>query len=128
MLIPYTGYCFLGYILISLIFLLCTGYVYRVNSKPTADDPEKRDYHPAAVPMVVAWPLYLIGWASLFVLQALAYGLFLIIFTEVLVAFGKPFLFIWLNKIGTKIGTMFFKANTFLIRAFFPRPTTQKVY
>jgi len=113
--------CFKGYILISLVILSCTGYVYRVNSKRTADDPKKRDYHPAAIPMSLAWPLYLLGWFILFILRALAYGVFLILFTFALVVIRKPFLFIWLDKMATKIGTIFLKANTFLIRTFFPR-------
>ena len=125
---PFLVNCIKGYFLISLIILACTGYVYRVNSKRTADDPEKRDYHPASIPMSFAWPLLLLASASLFILRALAYGVFLVLFTIALVVIRKPFLFIWLEKLATKIGTMFLKANTFLIRAFSPQPTTQTVY
>lgn len=113
--------CFKGYILISLLILLCTGFVYRVNSKRTADDPQKRDYHPAAIPMSLAWPLFAVARVLLFILKALAYGVVLILFTVALLVIRKPFLFVWLNKAATKIGTMFLRANTFLIRAFFPR-------
>lgn len=117
----YAVSCFKGYILLSLIILLCTGYVYRVNSKRAADDPQKRDYHPAAIPMSLAWPVFALARVLLFSLKALIYGVFLILFAAALVVIRKPFLFIWLNKAVTKIGTLFLKANTFLIRAFFPQ-------
>ncbi|MCK6538763.1 MAG: hypothetical protein L6Q26_01795 [Anaerolineales bacterium] len=57
-----------------------------------------------------------------FVLRALAYGLFLVLFTVALVVFRKPFLLVWLMKAATKIGTLLLEANTFLIRLFFPKP------
>ena len=114
-------YCLIGYFVLSLIILICTGYVYRVNAKRTADDPQKKDYHPAAVPLAVAWPLYALFWIGLFILKALAYGVFLILFTLALVFIRKPFIFKWLDKVATKIGTMFLKANTFLIRSLFQR-------
>ena len=100
---------------------MCTGFVYRVNANRTADDPVKRVYHPAAIPMCLAWPIFVLIQVLLFTLKALAYGVFLILFTVALVVIRKPFLFTWLNKMATKIGTMFLKANTFLIRAFFPQ-------
>lgn len=99
---------------------MCTGYVYRVNSKRAADDPEKRDYPLSAVTLTILWPFLVLVVAFLFILKALAYGLFLILFTIALVVIRKPFIVKWLIKIATKIGTMFLKANTFLIRAFFP--------
>lgn len=120
MLISYASYCFYSYILLSLIIFLCTGYVYRVNSKRAADDPEKRDYPLSAVTLTILWPFLVLVVAFLFILKALAYGLFLILFTIALVVIRKPFIVKWLIKIATKIGTMFLKANTFLIRAFFP--------
>ncbi len=119
--------CFKGYILLSLIILMCTGYVYRVNSKRAADDPAKRVYHPAAIPMCLAWPIFVLVQILLFILKALAYGVFLILFAVALVVIRKPFLFILLNKAATRIGTLFLKANTFLIRAFFPQTTPRTV-
>lgn len=124
--ITLAGYCFIGYILISLITVVSAGYVYRVNARRTVDDPQKRDYHPAAVPLAIAWPLYALVWTGLFILRALAYGVFLIFFTLALVVIRKPFIFKLLDKAATKIGTFFLKANTFLIRYFFQR-TSQGV-
>lgn len=112
-------YCLISYFFLSLIILICAGYVYRVNARRTADDPQKRDYHPAAVPLAIAWPLYALFWTALFILKALAYGVFLIFFTIALVVIRKPFIFKLLDKAATKIGTFFLKANTFLIRSLF---------
>lgn len=120
MLIANEGACFVGYLLISLVIYLCAGYVYRVNARRKADDPEKRDYHPAAVPLSLGWPLLVPLMVILFVLRALAYGVFLILFTVGLVVIRKPFLLVWLMKAATKIGTMLLNANTFLIRRFIP--------
>ena len=114
-------YCLISYIVLSLIILICTGYVYRVNAKRTVDDPLKRDYPPAAVPLAVTWPLYALFWTALFILKALAYGVFLIFFTLSLVFIRKPIIFKWLDKAATKIGTFFLKVNTFLIRSFFQK-------
>lgn len=123
MLIANEGACFVGYLLISLGIYLCAGYVYRVNARRKAEDPEKRDYHPAAVPLSLAsWPLLVPMMIILFVLRALAYGVFLVLFTVTLVVIRKPFLLVWLMKAATKIGTMLLSANTFLIRVFFPKP------
>lgn len=112
-------YCLTGYFVLSLIILICSGYVYRVNAKRTTDDPKKRDYHPAAVPLAVAWPLYALFWITLFILKALTYGIFLILFTIALIVIRKPFIFKLLDKAATKIGAFFLKANTFLIRSLF---------
>jgi hypothetical protein len=117
----YAVSCFKGYILLSLIILMCTGYVYRVNSRRAADDPQKKNYHPLAIPMIFIWPVFALARVLLFILKALTYGIFLILFAVALVVIRKPFLFILLNKAVTKIGTMFLKANTFLIRVFFPQ-------
>jgi len=118
-------YCLITYIVLSVILLLCTVYVYRVNSKRKAGDPQKKEYHPLAIPMTFAWPLFLLARVLLFILKALAYGVFLILFTVALIVIRKPIIFIWLDKAATKIGTLFLKANTFLIKAFFPQTKPQ---
>ena len=114
-------YCIIGYFLISLIIILCAGYMYRVNSQRSADDPEKRDYSIGAVMISpITWPLFILASVFIFVLKALAYGVLLVLFTVLLVTFRKPFIFKWLEKVANKIGTISLKANTFLIRLFFP--------
>lgn len=118
----YARYCVNGYILLSLIIVLCTGYVYRVNLRRKADDPEKRNYHPAAIPLTLLWPIFLLVTASLYILKALAYGIFLILFTVALVVIRKPFIIKLMLKLAAKIGAIFLKANTFIIQAFLPKP------
>jgi hypothetical protein len=125
MLTSYAGYFLAAYILLSLVFFLCTGYVYRVNSKRKADDPEKKDYPISAVTLTITWPVPLIAMAVFFILRALAYGLFLILFTLALVFVRKPVIIIRLIKVATKIGTLFLKINTYLIRTFFQAPKPQ---
>lgn len=121
MIYGFLKFCFWAYIIGLLVLLAFTGYAYRVNARRKADDPQKKDYSPVAVPMVIAWPIYVLTWTALFILKALAYGIFLIVFTVALVVIRKPFIFKLFDKVATKIGTMFLKANTFLIRSFFPK-------
>jgi hypothetical protein len=125
MLTFYAGHFLRAYILFSLVVFLCTGYVYRVNSRRKADDPEKRDYPFSAVTLTLAWPVLLLAMAVFFILRALAYGLFLILFTVVLIFARKPIILTWLIKTATKIGTLFLKVNTYLIRIFFPATRPQ---
>ena len=121
--------CVRGCVLLSLIIFLCTGYVYRVNAGRADDDPAKKDYPLISVLLSpISWPLFIFGSALLFIIKALTYGVFLVIFTVVMIFFRKPILFKWLDKIANKLGTMFLKANTFLIRAFFPKPPSKNFY
>jgi len=109
-----------GYILLCLILWGFAGYAYRVNVRRSADDPKKKDFHPAAIFLApITWPLFIFGFISLFVLKAVLYGIFLVILTIALIVFRKPFIFIWLDKIATKVGNMLLEANTMLIKIFF---------
>lgn len=115
-------YCLTGYFVLSLIILICSGYVYRVNAKRTADDPQKRDYHPLAVALTPFWPILLALWIILFCIRAAAYGVFLVLFTLALLFIRKPFLLIWLMKAANWIGHKAMKANMLIIRLIWPRP------
>ena len=130
MLLPYTGNCCQSYILLSLILWAFAGYAYRVNARRPADDPKKRDFHPAAVFLApVTWPLFILFFISLFILKAILYGIFLVMLTIALIVIRKPFIFVWLDKIATKVGNFFLEANTQLIKIFLspwvdnPQPT-----
>ena len=119
MLTAYTSNCCQGYILLSLILWAFAGYAYRVNTRRFADDPKKRDFHPAAVFLApITWPLFVLGFISLFILKAILYGIFLVVLTIALVLVRKPFIFVWLDKIATKVGNMLLEANTQLIKIF----------
>ena len=107
-------------ILLMLILYVCAGHAYRVNSKRATDDPKKRDIPLGAVLLTpVTWPLLLIGAISLFILRAVAYGVFLILFTIALVLIRKPFLLKWLNDKVVLIGDKLLTANTLLIKMAF---------
>jgi hypothetical protein len=113
-----------SYILISLLLWVSARYAYRVNSQLPDDNPKKKIYDPAAINLVlITWPVLLVGYlfsfaglAVLFVIKAMLYGLFLILFTLALMFIRKPFLLIWLEKAARKIGEKLLAANTFLLR------------
>jgi hypothetical protein len=98
----------------------CAGYAYRVNAKLPADDPKRKNYHPAAIFLApITWPLFALGWLSLLTIKALLYGIFLILFTIFLIVFQDISEPIWLEKMFIKIGNMLLKANTILTRLLF---------
>ena len=118
MLWNYSNYLCSGIFLLTLVMLVCAGYAYRVNARRAADDPKKRDFHPAAILLApIIWPLLFFGMIFLFVLRALVYGTFLVLFTLALVVVRRPFVLIWLHRAATWIGDILLGANTFLIKA-----------
>jgi len=120
MLFRYINYCCPGFVLLSLIFWAFAVYSYRVNKKRASDDPDKKDFHRAAVHLVpFTWPILLLLYIFIFVTRALLYGIFLILFAFALLVFRKPFLLIWLDKTARKIGDKLLEANTFLIKITF---------
>ena len=107
------------YTLLCCLFWLFAGYAYRVNAKRPADDPQKKDFHIAAVFLPpIAWPLFILGFVSLLILKTILYCIFLMALTFALVVIRKPFIFIWLDKIATKIGNIILEANTQLVKLF----------
>jgi hypothetical protein len=119
MLFFYVNYCCPVFILLSLLIWALAGYSYRVNAKRPADDPKKRDFNPGAIFLApITWPLLLFGYISLFIIKALAYGVFLILFTVALLVFQKSSL-PWLDNTAAWIGDKLLEANTLLIRIAF---------
>lgn len=108
------------YFPVSLIVFASVEYVYRANARRAADDPLRRDYHPIAVFLFFIWPLWVIAAISLFILRALAYGVFLVLFSMALVFVRRPFIFILLDRIATAIGTRLLRANMLIVRLFLP--------
>ena len=127
MLYSFLKICLWLYIPVSLVLFAFMGYAYRVNARRAANDPQKRDYHPAAVFFFPIWPLWIAVLISLFILRALAYGVFLILFTFALIVIRKPFIFIWLEKVALNVGNKLLRANMLIFRLFFPRPATQGI-
>jgi len=113
---PY--FCGCSLLLFAVCFL-CAGYAYRVNARRARDDPEMREFRGGAIYLApITLPLFLLSYATLMLIKALLYLIFLIIFTIGVVAFRKQFLLKWLDKIAKKIGNPLLEANTFLIKAF----------
>ncbi|HEX6269116.1 MAG TPA: hypothetical protein VFZ43_02680 [Anaerolineales bacterium] len=120
MLFNYADYCFLSLILLSVLFWAISGYAYRVNAKRPDDDPTRKDFHPSAVIFApVTWPVFIAGFISIFLIKALVYGVFLILFTIALFAFQDSVIPDWLDNILTSIGNRLLKANTLLIKIAF---------
>jgi|SRR5215211_2405232 len=111
-------YLCIGMLFVSLFVTACAAQAYSVNSQRSEDDPEKKDFRPGA--MIFAfftWPVLLPVVISLFLLRALLYGIFLIVFSVFLIILprevSEP---TWLELRITKIGDALLEANTFLIK------------
>jgi hypothetical protein len=98
----------------------CARYAYHVNEQRPEDDPKKRDFHRKAILLApLTWGLFIFGSIIFFLLRALLYGVFLILFTLALLVIRKPFLIQWLRDTALRIGDRLLAANTFIIRLAF---------
>lgn len=118
--IYYVEYLCIGMLIVSLLLGVCVVYAYSVNSQRTEDDVEKKNYELGAIIFsFLTWPLFLIAFISLFLIRALSYGFFLILFTIFLIIMpretSEP---TWLEKTAAKIGETLLEANTMLIKLF----------
>jgi len=104
--------------LITFVVWMSSMYAYRVNARRAADDPNKRNYHPAAIWFSLLWPLYLVIAIGSFIVTSLSYGLFLIVFAILLIAIRKPFLIEWVKRIMNKIGDKALESGSRIIRLF----------
>lgn len=120
--------CLWVYVITSLILFLSMGYAYYVNARKPPNDPQKREYHPLAFSLLPFWPLGLVISFILFVLRALVYGVFLVLFTLVLIFIRKPFLLLLLAKAAKYIGDRVLRMNTWVVRQFLPLPVRQPAY
>ena len=101
-------------------------YAYYVNARRPEEDPQKRNYHPAAVLLVpVTFPIIIILSISFFILRVLTYGVFLFLFILVLIFMPRSSTHKELYKKGTSIGDRLLEINTLLVR-FFLRPWTDE--
>jgi cell division protein FtsW (lipid II flippase) len=107
-------------LIVSLLLGVCVVYAYSVNSQCSEDDLEKKDYRPGAIIFTfLTWPLFLVAFISLFLIRALSYGLFFILFTILLIIIpreaSEP---TWLEKAAASVGEALLEANTMLIKLF----------
>jgi hypothetical protein len=122
----YVEYLCIGMIIVSVAIAGCALYAYSVNLQRASDDPKKRNYRLGAILFAAfTWPIFLFVIVSLFIIRALLYGLFLILFTILLILPGKSLEPTWLEKMASSIGEALLKANTQLINLFL-RPWSDK--
>jgi ABC-type multidrug transport system permease subunit len=110
----------IGMLIVSLLLGVCAGYAYSLNSQRSEDDLEKKNYQLGAIIFTfLTWPFFLIAFISLFLIRALSYGFFLILFTIFLIIIpreaSEP---TWLEKTAASIGETLLEANTMLIKLF----------
>lgn len=110
----------LGMLLISLFIALSIVYAYSINEQRPPDDPEKQQYHLGGMIFTLfTWPLFLFFFISLFLLRALFYGIFLILFIGSLVIFPRERTELtWVERTAARVGDGLLKANMMLIRLF----------
>ena len=120
MLFNHLYYVCRGILYLTLFILACMSYTYVVNLRRKADDPDKQDYHPFAIILApFTLPFFLTLGIFVFIIRALLFAVFLAIFTILLVAIRKPFVFVLWHKFATKIGHPLLKVNTRLIKMAF---------
>ena len=118
--IYYVEYLCIGMLMVSLLLTACAVYAYSVNSQRSGDVSEKTNYQLGAIIFTFfTWPLFLIAFISLFLIRAVSYGFFLILFTIFLIIIpresSEP---TWLEKTAAKIGERLLEVNTLLIKLF----------
>ena len=107
----------IGMLLISVFVAACAAQAYAVNSQRSEDDPEKKDFRLGALILALfTWPILVPAIIFLFLLRALLYGVFLIVFSIFLIFMPRdlpeP---TWLESKITKIGNKLLEANTYLL-------------
>ena len=115
-----------GTLFFILLAWVCAAYAYFVNSRRSAHDPDKKDFYLAAVFLTPITVIpFLVGYLLLFIVRALFYSLFLIVFFFALIAIRNAFFLEWLHKKATSIGNKLLAANTLLVKLFL-RPWANK--
>jgi hypothetical protein len=116
----YVEYLCIGMLIVSLLLAACAMYAYSINSRRSEDDPEKKNYQLGAIIFTFfTWPFFLVAFVSLFLIRALSYSFFLILFTIFLIILpqesSEPS---WLEITAATIGETLMEANMFLIKLF----------
>jgi len=112
----YFPYLCKGFLFFLAFLFICASYAYRVNTSRQNDDLQKRDFHFGAIFLApFAWPIFALVYILFFMIRAVIFASCLALAILGLLVIRKPFLFIWLNKIGNSL----LEANTLLIKIFF---------
>ena len=119
--LAYVKYICIGMLLLSVFVTACAAQAYAVNAARSQDDPEKKEFRPGALLFVFfTWPILVPAALSLFLIRALLYGVFIIVFSVFLILMprvsSEP---AWLERKIVRIGNALLEANTFLIKLLF---------
>lgn len=104
-------------LLISVFVTACAAQAYAVNAQRSKDDPDKKDFRLGALIFAIfTWPILVPAVFSLFLLRALLYGVFLVVFSVLLIFVPRDLPEPTLLELKvTKIGEKLLEANTYLI-------------
>lgn len=120
MIVNYLDSIFKAFLWISLFVVACTFYTYIVNAHRAADHPKKREYYPLAILIAPFTLPFLISFALVvFIIEAVLFGTFLVVFTVALLDFRQPFLLGFLHKVAMKGGEPLLKFNTAILKLMF---------
>lgn len=108
-----------GFLLLEVVVFFCMAYAYVRDVRRPANDPQKKNYHPYAIPLgLVLWPVLVVLFVLFFLARALCYAIFMALFFLALIFYRKPFFLTWLQRIAAKVGDTLLEANTLLLRFF----------
>lgn len=131
MLFAHSDALFKCILVVFAIMLFCLITAYSVNHRRAPDDQKKQSYHPyliiLALFIIPLFPIFLLLGIFVYILRALLFAGFLILFAVLLIIVRKPFIIDWWNKFATTIGDPLLKVTNFLVGlAFRPlRPKSQ---
>lgn len=115
-----------GVLLLMALALAWAMIAYYVNSRRSADHPQKKNYHPLAVILVpITFPIVVILSISFLILRVLTYGMFLAFFILALIFLPRPSAQDFYKR-GTSIGDKLLEINTLLVR-FFLKPWAERM-
>jgi len=119
--LQYFKYICIGMLLLSVFVTACAAQAYSVNAARSQDDPEKKEFRLGGLIFVFfTWPILLPAVVSLFLIRALLYGIFILIFSAFLILMprvsSEP---AWLERKILKIGNALLEVNTVLIKLLF---------
>jgi len=117
--LAYSLYCFAGYLLISLIVWISTGYAYFVSQGYGPDDPARGNFDLGGVLLSgFTWPIFLLSGLVMSIIRALLFGVFIVLFSVVLTIGQIAFLIPWLEDVAGPFGEKLLEANSIVSRLF----------
>ena len=109
-----------GLLVLWAFLFICASYAYRLNANRQNNDPQKRDFYFGAIFLApFTWPFFVLAYVLFSITTAIIYSFCLALAILGLLVIRRPFLLIWLKKIGDRL----LEANTVLIKMLFGTPS-----